>query len=672
MDNLDRQLRRMSKIEPSKGFIKASKNRLMQQIELQQNESWFQAFLKKLGRIQVPEEFMSLARHRLMHRITASPQPVKIPAGGMARLLLFTKRAVASAMVMLIAVTSTLFFVEGNTVVEASDDSYLEVLSGSASIKHADLIIWEDINEMIEVQAGDLIKVDEGSEAIVHFFDDTELRLSENSEFLITRLAVSPAFGRQGIIEVSLHTGSAWGQTLNVEDGYASLALHTRDAIVKTVNGTFNVTTAIKEPTSVYVINNKVALTSLMPETRQEFETLKLTAEKKATIYNNQGSHPVITTEELDQQDKSTTWVQDNLGRDREHQSVLRERGIARLTMVAGTLPGQMLYPIKQAKERLKLAFSSDSDLSLQIEIANRRLNEALVLFETGQVQMGREALMAYQSMARKIAEDKGSEKLANKLIVPHQKVLTADLPNDYSSTNLVKEALHETAEILTDDPIELEKIRLGNAVERLQDVTTLVAEGSLTAAKDKLASHQLASSDALAAAEAIEDEDLKKQVIKEILELRTEEIDLLNSIADSLNGKDDESKELAAMIESASDTAEENMETALAAALPLMPELKTLTAEPSAAEIKLAKLIDKIYIYNSWEGQQNQIERLLKNELKSPKSIDYLITVRNQLSGRAYDYLNIRILQLQRVAEFQKHKAMQRKIERSKRLRED
>lgn len=657
MDTLDKELRRLSKIEPSKGYINASKNRLMQQIELHQSENWLKSLLKYLGVVNVPADFMAQARMRLMHSISSSPQPIKISLHGMALFLSYTKKVVASAMVMCIAVTSTLFFVEGNTIVEASDDSYLEVLAGTVSVKHPDLIIWEDIASLIEVQAGDLIRVEEGSEAVVHFFDDTELHLSENTEFLITQLAVSPAFARQAIIEVSLHEGTAWVQTLNTEDGYAGFTLKTRDAIFKTLNGTINVATKIGEPTSVYVLSNKVELTSLVSETRQAVDTIRLSVNQKASIRSVNG-RPVVTTDTLSQQDRSTSWFQDNLQRDQEHLVILREKGVDRLAQLAGTLPGQMLYPIKQAKERLKLALSSDTTLDVQIEIANRRLNEALVLFEAGNQQKGNEALEAYQNMAQKIAETEGAEKLTNKLIIPHRKALTASLPNDVS-TGLVKEALHQTAEALTDDPIELEKMRLVSSVQRLEDVVALVGEGSLEAAKERLASHQLAKEDALVAAEAIEDEELKKEVLQEILELKQDESTLLSSLAEMMNSDTDTDSELTEMVASA------------VATLPLLPEPQEQVVQPSAEEIKMAELIDKIYIYNTWEGQQNQIARLLKNELENPGSVDYLVSVRNNLSGRAYDYLNIRILQLQRKAELQKHKAMERKIERAQRLRE-
>ena len=670
MDNLDKELGRLSKIEPSKGFIKASKNRLMHQIALQQKESWFKAFVRGATRAEASDSFVAQARVRLMNRIAEVPQAVKVPLRGMALFLRYTQRVVASTMVMMIAVTSTLFFVEGSSVVEASDDSYLEVITGSASIKHADLIVWEDINGLIEVQAGDLIRVAEGSEALIHFFDDTQLRLAENSTLLISQLAVSPNFGRQGIIEASLHEGTAWVQALNVEDGFSGFTLSTRDATLETLNGTFNVATKLGQPTSVFVLRNKAQLTSLVAETRAAVNEIRLNAKQKASIYADKGSRPVITTDSLSQQDLASGWVQNNLHRDNQHLTSLRESGIERLSQVAGTLPGQMLYPIKQTKERLKLAFSSDSDVDVLVEIANRRLNEALVLFEIGEEQKGREALMAYQSLARQIAEAKGEKELAYKLITPHQKAITAELPND-ASTNLVKEALHQTAEIFEKDPLELEKLKLANAVQRLQDVREMVENGAMSAARERLTSHQLSESNALTIVEAIEDEALKKQALESILELRQEEFALLSSLTEMLGDGSSQTEDLLAMVQSASELAEENVEATLATALPLIPELADAKVEPSAEELKLAKLVDKIYIYNSWTGQQNQIDRLLRNELANPASIDYLMSVRNRLDGRAYDYLNVKILQLQKLADYQKSKAVQRKIERNKRLRD-
>lgn len=671
MDKWTSELVRMSKIEPSKGFIEASKNRLMQRIALQKSESWFKAFLARLGMASVSQTFMFQARVRLMNRITNLPQPIRIPLRGLALFFSYTKKVVASTLVMVLAVTATLFFVEGKAVVVASDESYLEVVAGTASVKHPDLLVWEDINGLMDVQAGDLIKVEDGSEAVVHFFDDSELRLGANSLLLISQLAVSPGFGGQAVVEVSLHEGSAWVQTLNVDDGYAGFTLYTRDAVMKTINGTFDVTTKLNAPTSVMVMSKKLDMATLQPDTRDTLEDFRLTANQRADIRitNNK---PVVVTESVSQQDLANEWVQSNLRKDGEHLTVLREKGIERLTQMAGTLPGQMLYPIKQAKERLQLALSSSADSGLQIEIANRRLSEALVLFESGDQQKGREALLAYQTMAKQIADAKGVKQLTNKLIIPHQKVLAAELPNDVS-TSLVKEALHQTAEILADSPVELGEVQLVNSIQRLQDVAALVKQGDLKAAKERLASQQLAESDALKAVESITDEALKKAALQKILGLRQEEQTLLASLSEMLKTQV-AGDELLIMVKAASKNADENVEMIMAAVLPFAPELQlheeTAVAKASALDIKTAEVVKKINVYKTWEGQRNQIERLLENELKNPKSIAYLMNVRNSLNVRAYDYLNSKILQLEKKADFQKHKAVQIKIERAQSLR--
>jgi len=671
MDNLEIKLHSLSKIEPSKGFIKASKNRLMQQIELHKHESWFRVLLARIGSVTPNPSFLSKARMRLMSRINDIPQPIKVPLYGFARTLLFAKRVVASTLVMVLAVTSTLFLVEGSSVVEASDDSYLHVVAGTVSIKHADLLIWEDINGQIEIQAGDLIKVGEDSQAVIHFFDDTQLRLGEDTTFLISQLLVSPSFGRQGIIEVYLHKGSAWVQTLNIDDGYAGLVFSTRDALISTINATFNVETTLKEPTNILVLNNKIELTTLHPETKQIVEVLKMSANEKATIYTpNQQDNPIVTISSLDEQSLANTWIQKNMELDHKHLTELQEREVERLTKIAGTLPGQMLYPIKQAKERLKLFVSnSDEQISAKIDIANSRLNEAIVLLENGNTQKGREALMAYQSMARQISEITDNNQVADRLLLPHQKTLVTTLPNDIN-IGLVKEALHQTAEILAESPIELEKVRLVNSVERLRDVLNLIEIKDFEEARDRLVSNQLVGGDVLAAIESL-DNDTQKVVIQEVLELRQEEVALLDTISKVMVEDNDSDEQLMAMLESASETAEDNVDATIAFATPLIPELVVVAIEqPSALELKIIELVERIYIYNSWEGQKNQIERLLKHELENTASIPYLIAVRDHLEGRAYDYLNIRILQLQKKAELQKHKAMQRKIERSKRLR--
>jgi len=474
MKDLEKALRELPKISPNRGFIEESKNRLFHQIELQKNEVWFKAFLRKLGVITPSEIFLNRARVRFMERINAVR-----PSWAW---ILFAKRLAASTLVMVLAVTATLFFVDGRQVVSASEDTYVEVTVGSISVKHADRLIWDEIENRIELAEGDLIKLNEGAKAVIHFFDDSQIRLTENSLLLINKLDVSPAYARQGVIEVFLHKGKAWVQTLNVDDDYAGLTLITRDAITKAINATFDVQTDLNEPTNIRVFQNKIEIKILQPNTREVIDTFKLNENSQITITANFNStqKPLTTIRALTSQDKASLWVMNNLQQDREHLVQLNEDELHRLRVITGVLPGNMFYPLKQAKERLKLAltFRESSITEAQIEIANKRLNEAIMLLQEGDRQKAMEALMAYQSIARQITEDVNDQDLLTyRLITPHQKTLVASLPT--SPIGMVKEALNQTEELFTEDPIERERIRLENSVERLHDVAMLVEMGN-------------------------------------------------------------------------------------------------------------------------------------------------------------------------------------------------
>ncbi|MBU0577710.1 FecR domain-containing protein [Patescibacteria group bacterium] len=666
MDDLKKALAKLPKIDPSKGYLRQSKNRLMNQIQLHQHETWFMAFLKKLGRVMPSEAFVAQARMRLMEQISI----VKKPAFAW---LYFTKRLVASTMVMLIAVTATLFFVEGGQVVNAYEDTYIEVVSGSVTVKHAYQLIWDEVEGQTELAAGDLIRLEEGAEAVVHFFDDTQLRLAENSSLLISKLTVSPAYSRQGIIEVSLHEGNAWAQTLNVNDGYASFTMVTRDAVIKAINSTFNVQTHLSQPTSVQVFQQEVQLTVLNPETLMDVDSFVIKADEQITINSLSQSAPKVTV--ITEQNKIEKWVQNNLQKDQDHLTALREEGLNQLRLAAGTLPGDTLYPIKQAKERLKLAFSfGQGDADAQIEIANKRLNEAIVLLEQGDRQNAMEALMAYQSIARQIIENQeNAQSVTNQLIIPHQKALIASFPTA-APIGMVKQALNQTEELLVVDPIKREKVKLQNSIEQLQDMASYIEIGDIDAAKEALINHELTVTSILDEVGTIENEEERELLVSEILELRSKELAMLEEITLEVETQYAVDTQFAAMLNSAGAQAEEEMERTVAFITPIMPEVvqEQIADKEPVPKTLAQEFADKVNIYSTWQGQQNQINRLLEEAGANASNPAFLTEIRDGLDGRARDLINTKLLELRSIAKINKDKAVQRKIDRAKRLRDE
>ncbi len=668
MRDLEDSLRRLSKIDPPKRFVKEAKNRLLSQIQFVENENWFKAALRRMGIVIPPAPFVSQARYRLIERIAAAKEPFVF-------WLINLKRVTASVLVMAIAVTATLFFVEGGQVVNASEESYLEVLAGQVTLKHADLLAWDDVNARTEIASGDLIRLKDGAEAVVHFFDDSELRLTGNSLALINQLAVSPTYPRQGIIEVSLHEGNAWVQTLNVDDGHARFTLVTRDAVFGALNSTFTVQTSPNQPTVARVLRNDVEVGPLQADTREAVYHSVLTTNQKATVFAGENSaRPRLDVSNLEDADRTDVWVQNNLQKDHNHLVALRDRDLNIIRQAAGSLPGEMLYPVKQVRERLQLALSfGESDITkTQIDIANQRLNEAIVLLQNGEQQKASEALMAYQNLAREIAktENQAPDAVTFKLVLPYKKSLVAALPGDVPVT-MVKEALSQTEELLISDPIEKEKARLANSVGRLRDITAMVDAGDIAAAKEALTHYTLVDTSVLDEASKLTDEVAKKEVFDSVLALRNSELELINTVSSKLSNVAQGDEQFAAMLESAATAAKGEVEKTVAFIGPLMPEL-VADAMPrlTPEEVRLQLFMDKLAIYKTPQAQKNQLNKLLKQEGIGPHDVDFLLTLRGKLDGPAHDLLSSRILQLESKADRLNGKAVKGRIERAKRMR--
>ncbi len=667
MNILETHLHRLSKVNPPRRFVQQSKDRLLSQIELRSNEQWFMAFLRKIGIVTPPLAFLTQARLRLVEKLAH----VKPHFGW----LLFLRRVAVSTLVMVLAVGSTLFFVDGRQVVTASQDTYLEILHGSATIKRADRLAWDKLGTVTEVSAGDLIHLDDQAQAVLRFFDDTEVRLSPGSLLLISQIYPSPSFGRQGVIEVALHQGHAWVQTQDVEDGYAGFTLVTRDAILQSLNGSFDVSTDLVKPTVVRAFRNNLRVQSLAPATRDVIDQVTLSADQKLTLTASnlaKASKPLLAA------DKTEQWVQDNLNRDHSHLTVLRDREFNSLQETAGVLPGQVLYPIKLAKERLELAFTFGDDnlTQAQIDFANKRLNEAIVLLRQGDSGKAQEALLAYQNLTQNIfqnAPQTARQEISQRIIAKNQKSLLAALPTD-PPIRVVTEALNQTEELIAQDPLQREKIHLANAVDRLNHMADLVTAGDLKGAKEALADHSLTSTDILAQIALLPSTDSKKQMALEVLALQQTEAKLLGNITTLASAQPPlaQDAQFLAMLQEAGQSMNGTIENTLAFMAPLSPSpvaIPFVSAEDSGVK----DFVSRLSVYKTWQGQKNEINHLFQEQVGLQWNADFLRSARAEMSDqRLQSLIDSYIVAAQRQQRMQKNKAVKQKIDRAIRMRRD
>ena len=647
----------------------------MNKIALHENEAWFLRFLRKLSPAAPPAKFIRMARVRLLARVAVVKQP-------MFGWLITAKRVLASVLVMLLAVTSTLLFTGSKHPVSAADNTYIQVLSGSVKIKHSDKLAWNVITQHTELVAGDLIQLSDSASAVIHFFDDTRLHLSDNSLLLLSRLDISPGFDKQGIIETSLHKGRAWVQTLNVDDDYAKFTLVTPDAIVSTVNASFDVQTSLLDPTTIRVFKHNVNVQALIKDTRAVVTNGKLNSLQKISLDSSRINRPadklanVAPIVELADEDRNEKWVTNNLQSDKTHLAQLRERELVNLRAATGSLPGEMFYPLKRAKERLSLVFSFNeaSQSNAQIDIANQRLNESIVLIGNGEKEKGEASLVEYQNLVKQIAKDSQNKAVAKRLtkrvVAVHQKTLIAALPSD-NKIGIVKQVLDETEELLEKDPIKKAKIRLNNAIEDVVTIQDYVIAGNLNAAQGKLEDHKILASDLIKEVTQFKDDEEKKKFYENILEAQHEERRILAEITKNLSGQSP-SHELTSLLKEKDKNLDIGIKLAAAVVSPVITDVALKKAVMLPVDEKVHEFVNKVHIYKTPQGQRNQISRLFDKYPQYKTDMVFLNKLSGKIDSQVRDVINLQMLKVKRKQAAYKGREVRKRIDRSRSLYAD
>ncbi len=671
MDNLDKELHRLSKIKPNKAFVKNARARLMHQIRLEANQSWFQAVLKKLGVVMPSAKFVAAARTRLMAQIKTAP---KRSALVLATVFKFMKRAVASTLVMSVSVFSVLLFTaDQNGFVLASDDSYLIVEGDHVSVTHQNGVASESVTGQVEIESGILIDVGPDSRALIHFFDGSEIRLDENSEFFLEELASNPNFPQQSIISGSLNRGNMWVQTFNIDlnDGHSSMTIASEDILVNAFNASFSLST---HDSSVAVFDGRLQVSSVDSFTQERLETIKLIADQVAVVEEERVG-PVITEQNVNEALLASDWVQSNKLKDDANLSSEREESIEILTELAGS--GSDFF---DGLNRDVTLFFSGHDSEKAVQVANSHLIDALVSSDQGDVEAAKISLLEYQKVVGAILNDgeidqELATELTNELIMPALRVVAMQEP-DHPATGDVRKVLQETAEeIVESDPVKVAAVEADFALLKLDDIAELVGENRLEEAAEKLNDYEKPQSEIVQIASSTEAE---AKTLASVIDKQDDELALLSAVTRDLvaiNGDHEMTNELIAMVEGVSEEAEKNVEkTRLATSGLADPSVDVLDEKilvdvteveddlteeevPLIATEKslIDQIVAQINAYNTWEEQKAQIVALLNLEDASSDNIAFLKSVQTLLFGRANEYLATVIYQLEKKSQLAK-----------------
>lgn len=671
--DLEKELHRLSKIELSEDFIKISKERLMRRISAKADESWFTRVFSRASYVTPSQEFIRMSRIRLLSRIGV------FEGAGLGWFGWF-KRVTASTLAMAIAVTATLFYVEGGREVSAADNTYLEIQKGSVFLRHADSLTWLPAADFTELIAGDLIRVDADSFATVHFFDDTEMRLAENSLVFLNKIDVSPGYARQGALEASLHQGRAWVQSLSVDDGYAGFTLITRHAIISGRNTSFDAQSQLFSPTVIRTFHKGVDLRFLHPDTREVNGAGSIKPYQKTVLDGSTAlfasdvmGEPLVAvgSSDLTKSDKNEAWIMGNLHKDRLHLADLKNKELNGLRASSGSMPGDVLYPVKRAKEKLGLVFVFDEEKQAQskIDIANRRLGEAIVLLSEGQEEEAKRPLAEYRKFVKEVSDNKKTHDrdFTNKIVAEHQKTLVAALPGD-ARIAPVKQALDEAEELLADSDEDKARIKLKNSYEELVQVQHLITSGKLEEAKDLMQEGDILSFDIIESADDLSGDEEKKIFYSNILDTQNNKKKVLREIAKELAVSELTDYALVELVGKADRELDAEITRTASLVRPIMPDVALSESVSLPVDARVREFVEKVNIYKTYIGQSNQISRLLKKYPKYASDMEFLGEVRDALDAQGRIIISQRIAELKKERALLKHKDVKRKIDRARR----
>lgn len=213
-------------------FRKKLKDRLIQEFSIPKNtDKW----LEEGGSLLSPRtEFATHLRYRLMQSPILAPKTRKIPRFWRRFLpqpppSSFVRRIISVTTALSLFVSAFFFGLSGTS--QASSKSFIAAFTGTIKINHGH---GEDIavsGNDTPIFSGTIISTEEHSFATLEFFEDSVLRMDEDTTVSIFRLDENPLRNDLGNVEVELLSGRVWIKTFAADDKYSRFLLKTSGEI---------------------------------------------------------------------------------------------------------------------------------------------------------------------------------------------------------------------------------------------------------------------------------------------------------------------------------------------------------------------------------------------------------------------------------------------------------
>lgn len=387
------------------------------------------------------------------------------------------QKVTASALVALIALSAVTVYIADIPITKASKLSLITELNGEVEILRGGILL--KAKPGIALMQGDIIVTGDNSYALIRYIDDSVSRLSSQSELRLSRLYQDEHKSSNTQVELELKRGRVWNQIVNLAGNDSTFRVEVNDLTAETSDkASFDIAA---QDSKIIVFENRVQVS--LPS---KYNKMQLLVEGYSMDINN----PQVEKTYINANEKN--WVDENIQKDKQYKKEVEEENKEKNKEQAGLTPENPFYSAKKLNESTKLLLTTNpnDNAKLKIDIAIKRLNEAIVLLEAQNLQDAEPLLREFNSIIEEVSISvNSSEELKDYLqnaFADEEKDFSVTLPD--SPIYLAKEALRDVKKNIVANDEEKKGILLKETEEKLIEVKELIKDDKEDLAAEKLA----------------------------------------------------------------------------------------------------------------------------------------------------------------------------------------
>ncbi len=318
--------------------------------------------------------------------------------------------------------------------------TYIAAVTGDVKIKLGEDGEWLMAKVNDELKSDSEVKTGDDGKVSIVFFDNSIAHVGSNSNIKLSELNIDQKDFSKTKVKLSVQIGRIWSRIMQLADKEATYEVSSSNTVA-TVRGTvFDFLVNSNNATEVSSIENSVAVSSvqtteeLNKETGQKktiqkvLKTIKVLPNEVAKVEKGTSTDEIIspTISPLSAEEKNSDWFKTNILEDNKIESEIKNKQAEENKAVAGILPDESFYGLKQLAEKIKSALERDpaAKRKLAVSFLVHRLAEAQSLLAIGKVELAYQIIQENSEALQRLTGD------LNRLSIEDKTQLMAILKN--------------------------------------------------------------------------------------------------------------------------------------------------------------------------------------------------------------------------------------------------